>query len=193
MTMDLSIYDMAFFEWHVPLRDKYRQVGDWLWNHLDFRSAMDLGCGNGFILEELQQHGAWVIPVEAVPAALKFMYPGLRKHAIIHDLTQPIQLENRVELIICTEVAEHLPQHAAETLLQSIFNHAQKWLFFSAATPGQGGHGHLNEQPHQYWIDRLKEYGFEYQEELSMGLRKRVDPSLSGFRDNSMIFKSIYR
>ena len=34
-------------------------------------------------------------------------------------------------------------------------------ILFSAAIPGQGGQGHVNEQWQSYWVERFKNYGYE--------------------------------
>lgn len=33
-------------------------------------------------------------------------------------------------------------------------------MLFSAATPGQGGYRHVNEQPHEYWLNRFEDRGY---------------------------------
>jgi hypothetical protein len=33
-------------------------------------------------------------------------------------------------------------------------------VLFSAAVPGQGGHGHVNEQWPAYWVERFSSLGF---------------------------------
>jgi hypothetical protein len=38
---------------------------------------------------------------------------------------------------------------------------------FSAAHPGQGGTGHINEQPKSYWIERFQRAGLTYQTRLT--------------------------
>jgi hypothetical protein len=37
-------------------------------------------------------------------------------------------------------------------------------ILFSAAVPGQGGTGHVNEQPHAYWIERFRRLGYDTDE-----------------------------
>ncbi len=61
---------------------------------------------------------------------------------------------------MCTEVAEHLPESAADTLVETIVRHAKELILFSAATPGQGGYRHINEQPHEYWEKKFLEAGW---------------------------------
>jgi hypothetical protein len=40
-------------------------------------------------------------------------------------------------------------------------------VIFSAATPGQGGSDHVNEQPHSYWIEKFSARGYSHDETSS--------------------------
>jgi hypothetical protein len=41
-------------------------------------------------------------------------------------------------------------------------------VVFTAATPGQGGGAdHVNEQPHEYWIKKFEQRGYDLMEDLS--------------------------
>ena len=51
----------------------------------------------------------------------------------------------------CFEVAEHIHSKYVSSLLDTLTNHGNR-ILLSAARPGQGGLGHLKEQPPDYWI-----------------------------------------
>jgi hypothetical protein len=67
-----------------------------------------------------------------------------------HDLTLPIHLERRFDLVLCLEVAEHLPADFAPTLIDSLVSLGPV-ILFSAAIPFQGNTHHVNEQWPEYW------------------------------------------
>jgi len=46
-----------------------------------------------------------------------------------------------------------------------------KVVAITYAPPGTPGHHHVNLQKEDYWIGKFKEYGFTYNEELSLKLR----------------------
>ena len=81
------------------------------------------------------------------------------------DLRSPFDLGRRFDAAICLEVAEHLPQEAARTLISSICSHADL-IFFSAAAPGQHGEAHLNCQWPAYWQALFNEFGYVGHDDL---------------------------
>jgi hypothetical protein len=79
-----------------------------------------------------------------------------------HDLAGPVpeHLAGRFDLAACLEVAEHLPATRADSLISDLCALAPI-VVFSAAIPGQGGVGHVNEQWPDYWTARFALSGFE--------------------------------
>ena len=99
------------------------------------------------------------------------------------------------DLAICFEVAEHLEEHWADRLVDTLSDCAPI-IVFSAATPGQGGSYHHNEQPHSYWLDKFKErHGYvvhskqdEFRKFLAQWEPERARGEVSGWLiDNSFI------
>ena len=58
------------------------------------------------------------------------------------------------------EVAEHLPPVAADDFV-GLRVAAAPLVAFSAAGPGQGGNGHVNEQWPRFWAERFAAHGHE--------------------------------
>jgi hypothetical protein len=76
------------------------------------------------------------------------------------DLENTIPKYNKkFEICICVEVAEHLSPRRAESFVKELTGLSDK-IVFSAAIPGQGGHGHLNERLKSYWINLFEKNGF---------------------------------
>lgn len=184
-------YGKDVFEWYLPFKNDYFKIIDQLIELFDFDTMLDIGCGNNFILERVVERGKAGLGIDGSSVCLQFMTPAIRSETIILDVGKPFYVGDTFELVICLEVAEHLPPSQADTLVNNLFNHCGEWLYFSAATPGQGGHNHLNEQPHEYWIEKIRSRGFEYHLDLSKQLREfaGANTKLSWLRDNSMIFR----
>ncbi len=113
-------------------------------------SVIDVGCGVGSWLEAFP--GLSVLGIdEHDPADVSCPYRQ-------HDLRQPFSY-GRFDLALCLEVAEHLPAEAAPTLVASLVE-AAPVVAFSAAIPGQVGHGHVNCQWPGYWRSLFAEHGY---------------------------------
>src|ERR1700728_706973 len=117
-------------------------------------SAIDFGCGTGDWLAAFAANGVeTIIGVDGdwVPRQLLKIAP---EQFIARDLAKPWQLDRRFDLAGTLEGAEHLPESAAEGFV-SLLVSAAPVVLFSAAIPGQGGTGHVNEQWPEYWASRF--------------------------------------
>ena len=125
-----------------------------------FTSAIDLGAGAGYYAITLAEAGVDTWAVDMSKDVPVFNCDNV--HSIQHDLQKALRLERVFDLVLCIEVAEHLPESAADELCATIARHAGKWVVFTAAPPGQGGTGHINCQPSDYWRKKLERYGLLY-------------------------------
>lgn len=121
--------------------------------------VVDVGCGVGAWLSVVKEHGIEdVLGVDGKwvnRAMLKI--PGTQ--FLEMDLTRPIRLLRRFDLVMSLEVAEHLPSACADTFIDSLVNLGAVVLF-SAAVPFQGGTHHINEQWPDYWVQRFERRGY---------------------------------
>ncbi len=76
-----------------------------------------------------------------------------------HALETPLDLEQRFDLVVSLEVAEHLPEEAADTFIESLVRPGDIVLF-SAAIPFQGGRNRVNEQWPGYGAAKCASHGF---------------------------------
>lgn len=97
----------------------------------------------------------------------------IRDHITRWNLEHPLPPLGRFDVAICTEVAEHLPLQAAPILVSGLVTLSDN-IVFTAATPGQGGRHHLNEQPHSYWETLFRDHGFVRAPQHEMHLLTRI-------------------
>lgn len=140
---------------------------DDLWG--PFKSVLDLGGGDGYWASVLSESGAEAHMVELSEAALYYACKGVECR--IHDLREPLDYSRTFELVLCIEVAEHLPESAAGILCDTIARHTGRLLVFTAAPPGQMGDGHMNLQPQDYWMAKLRRRGLVYKRGKTKRLR----------------------
>jgi SAM-dependent methyltransferase len=118
------------------------------------RSVIDVGCGTGTWLATFARHGVsdfFGIDAPWVPLdRLEIPRTSFRAH----DLSQPLDLGRQFDVAMCLEVGEHLPDSAANGLVELLTSLAPV-VVFSAAIPGQGGTAHINEQWPDYWVNRF--------------------------------------
>jgi SAM-dependent methyltransferase len=122
-------------------------------------TLLDVGCGTGTWLRAAADLGVLqVVGVDGVVVAESHLH--VPRSNIEHcDLTASFDLGRRFDVVLCLEVAEHIPESAAATLISSIVGHSDKVLF-SAACPGQPGQHHVNCQWPDYWQCLFNSHGF---------------------------------
>lgn len=128
------------------------------------QSVIDVGCGRGVWLAEWAKHGVkdlWGVDGDWVKHS-DMPDPRIRFRQV--DLTQrlPIALPNdaKFDLAMSLEVAEHLPESAADTFVDTLCGLSDAVLF-SAAFIGQAGEHHVNCQLHSYWAAKFAERGYK--------------------------------
>ncbi len=115
------------------------------------RSVVDLGGGNGGWLKAFQDEGAQeVLLIDCPQVESDLVIP--KSCFIAVDLNRNFPSPRRFDLAICLECAEHLTASRAIPLVNWLTASAET-ILFSAAIPGQGGHGHINEQLPGYWTN----------------------------------------
>lgn len=152
------MYDQAFYDLIRPgVKASAAVVVPLLLQHIHPRRVVDVGCGEGWWAQAFADRGCDVIGMDS---------GGVRKsplgdRLIPHDLTRPLpkDLTGRFDLAVCLEVAEHLLAKRADGLVADLCAIAPLVLW-SAAIPGQGGVGHVNEQWPDYWVPRFERQGF---------------------------------
>lgn len=123
------------------------------------RRVVDVGCGTGSWLSVALGMGAEVLGIDGDYVDRRQLeIPADR--FLAHDLTQRLRLEETYDLAICLEVGEHLPTSGSAALVQTLTGLAPI-VAFSAAVPGQGGTGHVNEQWQDFWAAHFRAEGYE--------------------------------
>jgi SAM-dependent methyltransferase len=111
------------------------------------RSVVDVGCGQGVWLAEFARSGCEVLGYDAHDGA-RLDIPAESYHQV--DLETVPDLDfGAADLALCLEVGEHLSHERSQWLVDTLCK--ADVVLFSAAIPGQGGHGHVNEQWPSYW------------------------------------------
>ncbi|MGD9703392.1 MAG: class I SAM-dependent methyltransferase [Acidimicrobiia bacterium] len=122
-------------------------------------TIVDVGCGGGSWLSVAADLG--VADLTGVDSAQSRRATSRFDafNFIEADLARTLELPRSYDLAMSIEVAEHLPPERAEGFVADLTRLAPVVLF-SAAYPGQGGTGHINEQWPSYWVERFAAIGY---------------------------------
>jgi cyclopropane fatty-acyl-phospholipid synthase-like methyltransferase len=155
------------------------------------RTLLDVGCGTGAMLDALRAQSVDGLGLEYSEAGLA--YCRARKLRVAKFDLEAEQLAppaTPFDVVLSAEVAEHLPASLADRYLDVLVGQGST-IVFTAATPGQGGTDHVNEQPHAYWIERFACRGFTLDEPLSLAWRAEWAASDVAwwYSKNLMIFR----
>lgn len=145
------VYNTDFYDYiDDGSRASARTFAPLLLAEMKIDSLLDVGAGHGAWASEWMAAG--VNDVLAVDGdyvkADQLVIPAANFRAA--DLSQPLDLARKFDLVQSLEVAEHLPHAKAATFVETLTRHGDVVLF-SAAVPHQGGEHHVNEQPPEYW------------------------------------------
>jgi hypothetical protein len=148
----------------------YSIIADAIVRYFAPNSVADFGCGAGWLMFYLLGRGVRdLYGCEPACARIHIIHPSVLPCIADVSLTSRIDLRRTFDLGVCLEVAEHIDQRFSSILVDNICRHART-IMFSAATPGQGGFGHVNEQPFPYWEKRFNKHHFS----LDVGLTERL-------------------
>jgi SAM-dependent methyltransferase len=134
-------------------------------DHWKIKSMVDIGCGTGGQVFEALKLGIDAYGIDGtkdIPNDHRFQRVDYRVKSSNYD--RSFDLGWSVEFV----------EHVDETCIPIFMKDFQKCnrVILTAAPPFWGGKNHVNEQSEIYWIKVFKDYGFDFDIEDSLLLRK---------------------
>ena len=151
------------------LRTWNSEVWDKIIGDLNIKSVVDIGCGLGYSTRYFQSKELLVTGIEGDENAIsRSVFEGdLRKHD--YNTGSCLVEKDSYDLAWCCEFVEHVEEKYVQNFLED-FKRCRH-VAMTYGRPGQGGYHHVNCQPQEYWIDKLKNIGFNFNVDYSMELR----------------------
>jgi SAM-dependent methyltransferase len=176
------------FAHREAFRPGYKQLAQALCDNFEFADVLDLGSGQGFLVDELLLQKKAVRGIELQADAVPFMSDQARAVIEIGDLTNGSAPTGSYGLVTCVEVAEHVVESKAEAVVDACANTATTFVYFTA--DDTHSRVHVNPQPRGYWIEKFQRRGFCY----DVGKTEAIQAALAGtpcpwLQKNSMVFR----
>jgi SAM-dependent methyltransferase len=185
--MKNSTYDKAFYESrHNETKKSAQHLLNHLFNFYKPNSVVDFGCGVGTWLGVCKELGTSKIKGFEGPW-LDTVHLVIDKNEFNHaDLTTKMTFEEKFDMAITLEVAEHIVKEKADIFLDNL-TASSDVILFSAAIPNQGGVDHVNEQWPSYWIAKFAERGYKVVDIIRPALWNNAEVKL-WYKQNSLLF-----
>lgn len=143
-------------------------------------SSQDVGAGTGGYVLRLKQSGVVATGVEySSMGRWLASLQGVELREFDCSAKEALSGTGKFDLVYSIEVAEHIPAELSDNFVECMIGRSDL-VIFSAAAPGQGGHGHINEQDQGYWRRKFEARGYAYQQGESERFSSRLQEL--GFR-----------
>lgn len=148
------------------------------------KTYLDIGCGDSYFIKLMKGliGDCYASGVDLTAS----------QGVLCHDLTTPLDMGGKFEMVVSLEVGEHLPKESADTYCDTLVRHTDKWLVFSAAQPNQSGSEHINCQSKEYWLGKLQTRGLKLNsltKDIALAWSKFVPEECRWAYDNLMILE----
>lgn len=189
-----EIYTREWFSHDFEhLQPEFDVVADSIYRQFNPTHVVDVGCGPGMVVSRLRDLGVDARGVEGSEHGIAAAKETVRPFLTLGDITDMRWLSRQPghrQIVICTEVAEHLDEKWAAHLVGLLCS-AMCPVVFTAAPPGQDGHHHVNCQPPGYWQELFASRGAFYDSPATLELRCRWRnlERLSHMPRNVMVFR----
>jgi hypothetical protein len=129
-----------------------KQIGKLIKEH-KIATVLDFGCGRGDAYRSPHKlHHTWGIPRRNLQL-YDPSFPGVDKKP-----------ERRFDLVLCSDVLEHIPEEDVQRFIGDLFNHAKVHVWASVCCraakktfPTTGENLHVTVKPFQWWHDTFAE------------------------------------
>lgn len=167
-------FTVADFARRRALRPNYQKLAAAIVATLSPESHLDLGAGQGLLVESLHDAGIRSRGVELEEAARPATRSDIQPLIGYGLGVEMWPGQDKADLVSCVEVLEHVPESDADKAVAAICGRSTRWVYFSAAAPGQPGKGHVNCQSKKYWRAKFEAQGFRFAESETSSLVERI-------------------
>lgn len=178
-----ELKQISFNQIEIEEKPFAERLAEWAIDKIGPSSVLDVGCGPGIYVDSFTSRSVAAVGIDPDERA------DGRANVIKESL---FDCSRSADLVLCLEVAEHIEEEKSELIAAKIssFIHMGGFLIWSAAQPGQGGTGHINCQPKEFWEKLLVDSGLQrcpdVEEEMLAFIKAGYH--MGWFAQNAMVF-----
>jgi glycosyltransferase involved in cell wall biosynthesis/2-polyprenyl-3-methyl-5-hydroxy-6-metoxy-1,4-benzoquinol methylase len=135
----------------------FAHIAERIIEHVHPRTALDVGCAKGFLVEALRDRGVEAFGLDISEYAIGQIRKDIRPFCWVGSAADA--LTRRYDLIVCIEVLEHLSEIDAQTAVANLCEHSDD-ILFSSSPDHHPDPTHVNVQPVEYWAGLFAAHGF---------------------------------
>jgi GT2 family glycosyltransferase/2-polyprenyl-3-methyl-5-hydroxy-6-metoxy-1,4-benzoquinol methylase len=162
---DAHLYDQYYYEHGCGSPYKrtpewlqfYAKIADAIVRQIGPRTVLDAGCALGFIVEALRDRGVEAFGIDISEYAIQNVREDIQPYVRVASLLDP--LSEPYDLIVCSEVLEHLTAAEGEQAIENLCK-ASDDILFSSTPEDYREATHFNVRPPDYWSTLFALYGF---------------------------------
>jgi glycosyltransferase involved in cell wall biosynthesis len=158
----------------------------WIKDYINPKMVLDIGCGPGIHVYAMAEQG---ISVTGIDVDSRIVGKPLLAQESLLELNG----KYKRDLVVCFEVAEHIDPQLSDEIARNVYSSVDDGgiLLWTAAIPGQGGVGHINCRPKQYWKNKFEKLGLIHDDTMQKDI---IDYCKSGmhmgwFTQNILCFR----
>jgi len=161
-----------------------KRLTKWIADNLHPTKLLDIGCGPGTYVNCFQDLGVNAIGYDS----------DTRVNGSPNLICQSLfDVKDTGDVVLCMEVAEHIDSSSNQQIVEAMTSFLEPGgiLIWTAASPGQGGVGHINCQTKNYWDNLFSSTGLTREFNIENTLLEYIKNGyhMGWFTQNLLIYK----
>ena len=129
--------------------------------------VLDVGCGTGQWLDEYRKYNIITKGIEGCSNAWHIMSDETKEVVLKRDLRDKIEEEDyNIDFVQSFEVAEHIEEEYADVFVHNLIKDDPDIILLTAAPPDQHGFQHVNCKEREYWMKKMKDKDYLFNQDL---------------------------
>jgi SAM-dependent methyltransferase len=146
------MYNKEYFEKIKKYETYNRGLYRWYLRVKKYKSVLDVGCGNGYLVEYLRERGIKALGLDFSE------YAGTATgYFIQHDATNGLPFNDETfDVVISSDFFEHLPEDKIDFVRDEMLRVGRNVISLINYKKEKIDNTHLTIKPKEWWVDKLK-------------------------------------